>query len=307
MSSVARAQPGTVFIASPPATVVTTDVISGRPSARLSMRSVSRASALTALRPRAVSAPACAGTPVSSIVRHSAPLRAETRSPFSRPHSNTRAAVGVRGALRARRVAQPHLLVRADDQPQLGERALVAKLLHRHRGQHQAALHVGDPGTAAAQALAPEGPLGDGAEWEDGVAVAEQGDDAVALARQCDAHAAGGVVGLVDPLGRRAQRREPLGEQLADALLLDAVGRRVDVDKRLEAFAESSSSRGGRHRSARSRTAPRARDRPRCGSRSPPRTRACPRPRTRARAATSRSSRSSAWARPAAPGSRARA
>ena len=57
------------------------------------MRSVSRASALTALRPRAVSAPACAGTPVSSIVRHSAPLRAETRSPFSRAHSKTRAAV----------------------------------------------------------------------------------------------------------------------------------------------------------------------------------------------------------------------
>ena len=44
-----------------------------------------------------------------------------------------------------RRRAQPHLLVGAYQQPHLGKRdALGGKLLHRHGGQHQAALHVGD-------------------------------------------------------------------------------------------------------------------------------------------------------------------
>ena len=66
--------------------------MSGLPSASASMRTISRASADTALRPRAVSAPAWAARPRSSIVRQTAPLRAPTMSPFSRPHSNTRAA-----------------------------------------------------------------------------------------------------------------------------------------------------------------------------------------------------------------------
>ena len=132
------------------ATVVTTDVISGRPSARPSMRSVSRASALTALRPRAVSAPACAGTPVSSIVRHSAPLRAETRSPFSRAHSKTSAAVAS-----AARAAQAGSRSRTSSSAQTISRSSrkgrrSRERLHRHRRQHQAALHVGDAGAVAA-------------------------------------------------------------------------------------------------------------------------------------------------------------
>ena len=88
----ALALPGSVLAAVPAWTVVTTDVISGRPSASPSMRMISRASADTALRPRAVSAPAWAAMPVSSIVRQMAPFRADTRSPFSRAHSNTSAA-----------------------------------------------------------------------------------------------------------------------------------------------------------------------------------------------------------------------
>jgi hypothetical protein len=103
-------------------------------------------------------------------------LRAETRSPFSRAHSKTRAAVAS--------AAQPHLLVGADDQPQLAKWTAVAERLHRHRRQHQAALHVGDAGAEAVQPLAPERPLGDGAQREDGVAVSEQCDHPVGLAGQ---------------------------------------------------------------------------------------------------------------------------
>ena len=66
--------------------------MSGRPSVSPSMRRISWARAETALRPRAVSAPAWADRPVSSMVRQTAPLRADTTSPFSRAHSNTSAA-----------------------------------------------------------------------------------------------------------------------------------------------------------------------------------------------------------------------
>ena len=66
MSRSARACPGTVLAESPPFTVVTTAVISGRPAVRASIRMISLARAETALRPRAVSAPAWAGRPVSS-------------------------------------------------------------------------------------------------------------------------------------------------------------------------------------------------------------------------------------------------
>ena len=90
----------------------------------------------------------------------------------------------VRGAGCAGGIAQPHLLVGADDQPQLAKWTAVAERLHRHRRQHQAALHVGDAGAEAVQPLAPERPLGDGAQREDGVAVPEQCDHPVALAGQ---------------------------------------------------------------------------------------------------------------------------
>ena len=96
MSIVARAHPGSVLAESPPVTVVITEVMSGRPAVRPSIRSTSCASAVTALRPRAVSAPAWAARPCRCSVRQIAPLRAETRSPLRRPHSNTSAAAAPR-------------------------------------------------------------------------------------------------------------------------------------------------------------------------------------------------------------------
>ena len=102
--------PGTVLAASPPATVVITEVISGRPAVRPSMRSISVASAETALRPRAVSAPAWAGAagaaPACATPR---PCGHETRSPFSRralEHERRGGARG-RGAPPPARAAAP--------------------------------------------------------------------------------------------------------------------------------------------------------------------------------------------------------
>ena len=63
---------------------------------------ISRASADTALRPRAVSAPACGGAAGSCSVRHTAPLRADTRSPFRGARTRTRAPRRHRGACVAR-------------------------------------------------------------------------------------------------------------------------------------------------------------------------------------------------------------
>ena len=152
MSIVARACPGTVLAASPPLTVVITEVISGRPCASASIRVISPASAETALRPRAVSAPACAGRPVSSSVRHTAPLRDETRSPFSRAHSNTSAACGVDSHARATAGARSRTSSSAHTSSRTSGngRPSGSQLLHRHGGQHQAALHVGDSRTGRA-------------------------------------------------------------------------------------------------------------------------------------------------------------
>ncbi len=178
MSSVARAHPGTVFIASPAATVVTTDVISGRPSAR-------RLDAQRLAGQRADGA-ASAGGVRPRVRRHARQLhRPPQRALACRDQVAVLAGAledqgrrGVRGAGRAGGIAQPHLLVGADDQPQLAKGTAVAERLHRHRRQHQAALHVGDAGAEAAHPLAPERPLGDGAQREDGVAVSEQRDHA---------------------------------------------------------------------------------------------------------------------------------
>ena len=145
-----------------------------------SMRRISRASALTALRPRAVSAPAWAGT---AGQLHRPPQRALAR--------RDQVAV-LAGALedqgrRARPRRGPRRRDRAAAPPRRRRRAAAARengrrspgdALHRHRRQHQAALHVGDAGAEAAHPLAPERPLGDGAEREHGVGVAEQRDHA---------------------------------------------------------------------------------------------------------------------------------
>ena len=169
--------PGTVFMASPAASVVTTDVISGRSSASASMRSASRASALTALRPRAVSAPACAARP-------SAPSSATARPCAPRPGRRSRGHTRrpkppcACGAGRTGGIAQAHLLVGADDQPQLTGRdggrgtppspsppAPGRPSCRRRRGRSSAP-------------PPPERPLGRRAQREDGVAVSEQGDHA---------------------------------------------------------------------------------------------------------------------------------
>src|SRR4051812_43509011 len=203
MSIVARASPGTVLAESPAFTVVTTDVMSGRSSTRLSIRMISRASAETALRPSAVSAPAWAGRPCRWSVRQSAPLRAETRSPFRRPHSKTSAAAASRAcsATAGGRGGPPptrpgsgrragegrggeRLLIGADQEAQRGEgqRGQRRKPLERHRGEDEPALHVRDARAGAEVAVAPERPPRRRPGREDGVGVAEQRDRRPAVA-----------------------------------------------------------------------------------------------------------------------------
>ena len=132
--------------------------------------------------------------------------------------------------------SQPRLLVGADQQAQLPERPRPpGEPLHRHHGQHQAALHVGHARAVAAVALAAERPLGHGAEREHRVGMSEQRHRGLPVAGQRQHHAAGRAVRFLDPRRRHAQRFQPAGDHLRDLLLLRAVGRRVDVDQLLQA------------------------------------------------------------------------
>ena len=188
------------------------------------MRRISWARADTALRPRAVSAPAWAAVRSAPWCATRRPCGLDTTSPFSRAHSNTSAARVAGRVRRDRRRAQPHLLVGADQQPQLLERppprgaGCSIAIAASTRPPFMSAT----PGPKQRIALAPERPRRHCPGREHGVRVPEQRDHASPRPRQRDHHAASRPVRLIHPLRAAAQRRQPAGQQLGHPLLLDA-------------------------------------------------------------------------------------
>ena len=253
------------------------------------MRRISCASAETALRPRCVSAPAWAGRPCSVSVRQIAPLRSETRSPFSRAHSNTSAAAAPRASVAHGRRAQARLLVGAHQQAHLRERpARRARRAARSRPppaagrpscrRRRARSSDRRPAGTAAAAAVPTG-----TRCRCGRAARPSARRRPAASRPCCAR------------GRRA--RPPTGSCSRPAPATRRPARRSTPARSRPRASRGSTSCFEPGAEAlddlRSRSAPPSTGRRRCGSRSPPRTPAGRRPRTRARAATWRSSRSS--------------
>ena len=205
MSIVARACPGTVLAASPPATVVTTEVISGRPCGqRLDADDLAR----RAPRPRCGRGRCprrrAPGRPVSSSVRHTAPLRADTRSPFSRAHSNTSAAArrsaacSATAGARSRTSSSAQISSRTSGNGQAARRRAAPSPSRPAPGRPSCRRR---PGPVQRSPDDGERPRGDLAERRNTVSVWPSSATVPgAVAGQRHHHAAGGPVRLVHPL-----------------------------------------------------------------------------------------------------------
>ncbi len=217
MSIVARASPGTVFIGVAGATVVITDVISGRPSVSASMRRISRASALTALRPRCGVGPRVSRAAVQRerppdralALRHQVAVLAGALED-ERGGGSLR--LGAHG-----RCAQPRLLVGAHQQAHLRERTAGAAA---SRSIATAASSTppfmsATPGPKQRSPSRRNGRSAAVPTREHGVGVAQERDHRAAVARQGHDHAARRAVRLGHPPARAAGRRQPLGHPLA--------------------------------------------------------------------------------------------